>query len=265
MGSTAQSAATPTDLSQKAAPQLTAPSIDPDEVAMFSAMADSWWNPTGPFKPLHVLNPTRVAYIKDRVEQHFGLTPDPKSLAGKRLIDIGCGGGLVAESMRALGADVTAIDASEKNIKTAAVHAARSELDITYLHTSAEAMVEVGAQFDIIINMEVVEHVADVGAYLKACADLLAPGGIMLMSTLNRTLKSYVFAIVGAEYVLRWLPKGTHDWSKFITPRELATMATQAGLQAGPATGYVFNPLGQSWSLSDRDFSVNYAMQAVKP
>ncbi len=241
-----------------------APSVDDDEIAMFSAMADTWWDPTGPFKPLHMLNPTRVRYIRDTVNAHFGVADSDRPFAGKRLVDIGCGGGLIAEPMVKLGAQVTAIDASEKNIGTAAHHAAREGLDIDYRHATAEDLAASGQRFDIIINMEVVEHVADVESYLKTCAALLAPGGIMLLSTLNRTLKSYVFAIVGAEYVLRWLPKGTHDWNKFLTPRELKTLLGRTGLTAGPATGYVFNPVTRSWSLSDRDVSVNYAMSATK-
>lgn len=239
--------------------------VDRAEIAHFNTMADTWWDPKGPFKPLHMLNPTRIGYIKQTVLNHFGLEDSDHPFADKTLIDIGCGGGLLSEPMAQLGASVTAIDASDKNIKTAATHAARSGLDIEYRHTTAEAVAAGGERFDIIVNMEVVEHVADVLAYLEACKTLLAPGGIMLVSTLNRTLKSYVFAIVGAEYVLQWLPKGTHDWNKFITPRELQALLRKAGMVPSAGTGYVFNPVRQSWSLSARDLSVNYAMAATRP
>lgn len=238
--------------------------VDPDEVAFFAKIADTWWDPKGPFKPLHVLNPTRLSYIRREVEAHFGLERDLATpFDGKRLLDIGCGGGLVSEPMRRLGADVVAVDASEKNIKTASVHAAQSKLEIDFRNTTAEALAEAGEQFDIIINMEVIEHVADVDSFLAACRKLLKPGGIMLLSTINRTAKAYLFAIIGAEHILRWLPVGAHDWTKFITPKELATYVTKAGFEPGDATGYVFNPFGQRWRLSSSDTGVNYAMTAT--
>lgn len=183
--------------------------VDADEVAFFAKIADSWWDPKGPFKPLHMLNPTRLLYIRQNVEQHFGLEAGAREpFKGLRLLDIGCGGGLISEPMARLGADVVAVDASDKNIKTASLHAGQSGLDIDFRHTTAEAVAEAGEKFDIIVNMEVVEHVADVGAYLGACKNLMKPGGIMLLSTINRTPKAYLFAIIGAEHVLRWLPSG---------------------------------------------------------
>lgn len=240
--------------------------VDDDEVAFFARIADTWWDPKGPFKPLHLLNPTRLLYIRRQVEAHFKLEPRQKTpLQGLRLLDIGCGGGLISEPMARLGADVVAVDASDKNIKTASLHAAKSGLDIDFRHTTAEALAEAGEKFDIIVNMEVVEHVADVSLYLSACRTLLKPGGIMLLSTINRTPKAYLFAIIGAERVLRWLPVGAHDWKKFLKPEELANYVETCGMKASPATGYVFAPISQKWGLSDRDVSVNYAMVATVP
>lgn len=238
--------------------------VDEDEVAFFARIADSWWDPKGPFKPLHMLNPTRLLYIRQSVETHFGIKLGlKKPLERIRLLDIGCGGGLISEPMARLGADVVAVDASEKNIKTASLHAAQSGLEIDFRHTTAEALVDVGEQFDVIVNMEVVEHVADVNAYLAACRALMKPGGIMLLSTINRTPKAYLFAIIGAERVLRWLPVGAHDWNKFLKPDELADYLSHNDMQPSAPTGYVFNPLSQKWRLDDRDTSVNYAMAAT--
>ncbi len=238
--------------------------VDADEVAFFARIADSWWDPKGPFKPLHMLNPTRLLYIRQRVEAHFGIDEGKKRpFEGLRLLDIGCGGGLISEPMARLGADVVAVDASDKNIKTASLHAAQSKLDIDFRHTTAEALAEVGEKFDVIVNMEVVEHVADVSAYLYACRSLMKPNGIMLLSTINRTPKAYLFAIIGAEHVLRWLPVGAHDWNKFLKPSELADHVNESGMVATLPTGYVFNPLSQKWRLDKRDVSVNYAMAAT--
>lgn len=241
--------------------------VDPDEVAFFARIADTWWDPKGPFKPLHILNPTRLLYIRQQVEAHFGLESGLKQpLKGLRLLDIGCGGGLISEPMARLGANVVAVDAAEKNIKTASLHAARSGLNIDFRHTTAETLAEAGEQFDIIVNMEVVEHVADVTAYLKACRSLLKPNGIMLLSTINRTPKAYLFAIIGAERILRWLPVGAHDWKKFIKPSELADYLDNCDMVTSTATGFVFAPLSQKWRLSPHDTDVNYAMSAtVKP
>ena len=238
--------------------------VDADEIANFEKMADHWWDPNGPFKPLHQLNPTRLAFIRGALDSHFSLNPAAaRPLQGLRLLDIGCGGGLVSEPMARLGASVTGVDASEKNIGTASVHAERSGITIDYRATTAESLAENGEHFDIVINLEVVEHVADVTAYLKACRQLIKPGGIMLVSTLNRTAKSFAMAIVGAEYVMRWLPRGTHDWTKFITPAELSDHLEQAGFDTASPQGFIFNPLTWRWALSSRDTAVNYAIAAT--
>ncbi len=238
--------------------------VDADEVAFFARIADSWWDPTGPFKPLHQLNPTRLLYIRQQVEAHFRIKAGEKRpFASLRLLDIGCGGGLISEPMARLGADVVAVDASDKNIKTASLHAAQGGLEIDFRHTTAEALADAGEKFDVIVNMEVVEHVADVNEYLSACRALMKPEGIMLLSTINRTPKAYLFAIIGAEHVLRWLPVGAHDWNKFLKPEELADFLQANNMKANSPTGYVFSPFGQKWRLSDHDVSVNYAMSAT--
>ncbi|MFC3050625.1 bifunctional 2-polyprenyl-6-hydroxyphenol methylase/3-demethylubiquinol 3-O-methyltransferase UbiG [Kordiimonas pumila] len=239
--------------------------VDENEVAFFARIADSWWDPHGPFRPLHILNPTRLGYIREQVESHFGAPKDSTTpYKGLRFLDIGCGGGLVSEPVARLGADMVSVDASEKNIKTASLHAANAGLKIDFRNTTAESLVDLGEQFDVIINMEVVEHVADVDAFLTACAALLKPGGLMLMSTINRTVKAYLFAIIGAEHVLRWLPVGAHDWNKFLKPAELANALKKTGLTHTAPTGFVMNPLTQKWRLDDRDVAVNYAMAARK-
>ncbi len=239
--------------------------IDPAEVAKFEAMAAEWWDPNGKFKPLHMLNPCRLDYITQQIAAEYdrNLT-ESNAFDGLRILDIGCGGGLLAEPMARLGATVIGADAAERNIPVAQVHAAQSGLLIDYRHTTAEAMAEAGEQFDVVLNMEVVEHVADPLMYLTACQQLLKPGGLHICSTINRNPKSYVFAIFGAEVVMRWLPKGTHEWNKFITPDELFALMTQAGLDPVDRTGFVFNPVSWSWSLSDRDLSVNYVTAAIK-
>ncbi|WP_209427554.1 bifunctional 2-polyprenyl-6-hydroxyphenol methylase/3-demethylubiquinol 3-O-methyltransferase UbiG [Pararhodobacter sp. SW119] len=239
--------------------------IDPAEIAKFEAMAAEWWDPEGKFKPLHMLNPCRLDYITGQIAAEFDrdLTAD-RPFAGLRLLDIGCGGGLLAEPMARLGAEVVGADAAARNIPVAQLHAEQSGLAIDYRHTTAEDMAAAGEQFDVVLNMEVVEHVADPLAYLTACRDLLKPGGLMITSTLNRNAKSYVMAIIGAEHVMRWLPKGTHEWSKFITPDELYDLLRQAGLDPVDRKGMVFNPLGWSWSLSARDLSVNYVTASIR-
>ena len=239
--------------------------IDPAEVAKFEAMAAEWWNPNGKFKPLHMMNPCRLDYITTQIAAEFGrdLT-QPKPLAGLRILDIGCGGGLLSEPMARLGADVVGADAAPRNIPVARLHAEAAGLEIDYRHTTAEDMAAAGEEFDVVLNMEVVEHVADPLAYLTACQILLKPQGLMICSTLNRNPKSYLFAIIGAEQVMRWLPKGTHDWKKFITPDELYDLIRKAGLAPVDRKGMVFNPLGWSWSLSARDLSVNYVTASVK-
>ena len=240
--------------------------IDASEVEKFQAMAAEWWDPNGKFKPLHMLNPCRLDYITNQIAAEFerDLT-SPKPFAGLRILDIGCGGGLLSEPMARLGAEVVGADAAERNIPVAQVHAEEQGLTIDYRHTSAEALVEAGEQFDAIMNMEVVEHVADPLTFLTACQQLLKPGGLMTCSTLNRNPKSYVFAIIGAEHVMRWLPKGTHEWSKFITPDELFDLLRQAGMEPVDKTGFVFNPIGWNWRLSEKDLSVNYVTTSIKP
>ena len=240
--------------------------VDPHEVAKFEAMAAEWWDPNGKFKPLHMLNPCRLDYVVDQITAEFGRDPkEPQSLKGLRLLDIGCGGGLLSEPMARLGAAVVGADAAEGNLPVARVHAAQAGLDIDYRHTTAEALVQAREEFDVILNMEVVEHVSDPTAFITACQRLLKPGGLMICSTINRNPKSYVFAIIGAEHVMRWLPKGTHDWRRFITPDELFDLIGQAGLAPVDRKGFVFNPLLWSWSVSDRDLSVNYVTASVKP
>jgi 2-polyprenyl-6-hydroxyphenyl methylase/3-demethylubiquinone-9 3-methyltransferase len=249
-------------MSMNTAPQTT---VDDAEVAKFEAMAAEWWDPEGKFKPLHMLNPTRLDYITSQIAAEFGRDLKGEApFAGLRILDIGCGGGLLSEPMARLGAEVVGADAAERNIPVAQVHAEQSGLEIDYRFTTAEAMAADGEQFDVVLNMEVVEHVADPLAYLTACQQLLKPGGLMVCSTLNRNPKSFLVAIVGAEHVMRWLPKGTHEWSKFITPDELFDLIGQAGLDPVDRKGFVFNPVLWSWSLSDRDLSVNYVTASVK-
>lgn len=240
--------------------------IDPSEVAKFEAMAAEWWDPEGKFKPLHMLNPCRLDYITSQIAAEFGRDlSGPKPFEGLRILDIGCGGGLLCEPMARLGADVTGADAAERNIPVARIHAENAGLSIDYRHTTAEALAGAGETFDAVLNMEVVEHVADPQTYLNACQALLKPGGLHICSTINRNAKSFAMAIVGAEYVMRWLPMGTHDWARFITPDELYTMLERSGLTPVDRKGFVFNPLQWSWSLSERDLSVNYVTASVKP
>lgn len=240
--------------------------VDPAEVAKFEAMAAEWWDVTGKFKPLHMMNPVRLDYITNQIAAEFGRDlNDVLPFDGLRLLDIGCGGGLLSEPMARLGATVVGADAAAGNIPVARVHAEQMGLNIDYRHTTAEALADAGEQFDVVLNMEVVEHVADPLAYLTACQTLLKAGGLMVASTINRNPKSFMVAIVGAEHVMRWLPKGTHEWSKFITPDELADLIGRAGLEVVDRKGMVFNPFGWSWSISDKDLSVNYAMACVKP
>ena len=240
--------------------------VDPAEIAKFEAMADEWWDPKGKFRPLHMLNPCRLDYIISHIAAQLGRDPNGiRPFEGLDILDIGCGGGLLCEPMARLGARVVGVDAAERNIPVARIHAEAMGLEIDYRHTTAEALVDAGESFDAVLNMEVVEHVADPQGYLDACAALVRPGGLMVTSTINRNPKSYIFAIVGAEHVMRWLPKGTHEWSKFITPDELFTMLLRAGLEPVDRKGMVFNPLGWSWHLSERDLSVNYVTASVKP
>ena len=239
--------------------------VDDAEVAKFEAMAAEWWDAEGKFKPLHMMNPVRLDYITTQIAAEFDrdLTTD-LPFAGLRILDIGCGGGLLSEPMARLGAEVVGADAAARNIPVAQVHAAQSGLTIDYRHTTAEAMAAAGEQFDAVLNMEVVEHVADPLAYLTACHALLKPGGLMVCSTINRNAKSFAVAILGAEWVMRWLPKGTHEWAKFITPDELFALLEKAELVPVDRKGFVFNPLRFTWAISDRDLSVNYVTAATK-
>jgi 2-polyprenyl-6-hydroxyphenyl methylase / 3-demethylubiquinone-9 3-methyltransferase len=239
--------------------------VDPAEVAKFQAMADTWWDPEGKFKPLHQMNPCRLDYITSQIAAEFGrdLTA-PLPFKDLRILDIGCGGGLLSEPMARLGANVVGADAAARNIPVAQLHAEASGLKIDYRHTTAEDLAAAGEQFDVVLNMEVVEHVSDPLAYLTACRNLLRPGGLMVCSTLNRNPKSFAMAIVGAEWVMRWLPKGTHDWRKFITPDELYDLIRRAGLDPVDRKGMVFNPVSWRWRVSDRDLSVNYVTASIR-
>jgi len=240
--------------------------IDPSEVAKFEAMASEWWDPNGKFKPLHMLNPCRLDYITTQIAEEFGRDLNAeKPFEGLRLLDIGCGGGLLCEPMARLGATVVGADAAERNIPVAQLHAKQSGLEIDYRHVAAETLAENGEVFDIVLNMEVVEHVANPQSFMDACATLLRPGGLMIASTINRNPKSYMMAIIGAEHIMRWLPKGTHEWSKFITPDELFALIENAQLTPVDRKGFVFNPLAWTWSISDRDLSVNYVTASIKP
>jgi 2-polyprenyl-6-hydroxyphenyl methylase/3-demethylubiquinone-9 3-methyltransferase len=239
-------------------------SVDEGEIARFSAMAADWWNPHGKFKPLHRFNPVRLGYLRDRLLGHF--RRDPKAaqpLAGLRILDIGCGGGLLAEPLTRLGAQVTGIDASRTTVSVARLHAGQMGLAIDYREATAEALAAAGEKFDVVLTMEVVEHVADRPAFLASAAGMVAPGGVMVVATLNRTAKSYALAIVGAEYILGWLPRGTHDWNKFIRPEELAAELAATGLAIYEVTGVTYNPIADRWSLST-DTSVNYMVLTTK-
>ncbi len=243
----------------------TVSSIDQEEIAKFRPLADEWWDPHGRFRPLHRMNPCRLEYIVGQIGAEFCLNTDaPAAFRGLRLLDIGCGGGLLSEPMARLGAAVIGADASDASIGAARVHARQSGLDIDYRCTTVEELSESGDDFDAIINMEVIEHVAEPAAYISACAALLRPGGVMISSTLNRTLRSFALAVVGAEYILGWLPKGTHDWQRFLTPRELGAMFEDAGLTEVDCKGFVYNPLYRSWSISDSDTSINYVTTCIR-
>jgi 2-polyprenyl-6-hydroxyphenyl methylase/3-demethylubiquinone-9 3-methyltransferase len=237
-------------------------SIDPAEVAKFSALAAEWWDPAGKFAPLHKFNPVRLAFIRGEAAAHFGRdTRSLRPFEGLSLLDIGCGGGLLSEPMTRLGFAVTGADASDRNIGTASAHAAQAGLSIDYRATSAEALAAEGCNFDVVLNMEVVEHVADVSAYLAACAALVRPGGLTFVATLNKTLKSLALAKIGAEYVLNWLPRGTHDWNRFIPPGDLQRSLEESGLTVMKTQGVSFDPLNWDWKLS-ANVDVNYMMVA---
>lgn len=238
--------------------------VDASEVARFEKIARTWWDASGPMGVLHKFNPVRLQVIRDEAAKHFKRDIGTgKPLDGLSLLDIGCGGGLLCEPLTRLGAKVTGIDPAPTNVEVAKLHAGQSGLAIDYRQATVEELVARGERFDIVLSMEVVEHVADVPAFVKACCDAVKPGGLLVMATLNRTLKSFALAIVGAEYVLRWLPRGTHSWDKFITPRELETEISKHGLSVDYRGGVIFNPLLNQWKLS-RDMDVNYMLSAVK-
>ena len=238
--------------------------VDQDEVARFSRIAGQWWDVRGPMAALHKFNPVRLAYIRDRSAAHFGRDPNRlDSFAGLRMLDIGCGGGILSEPLARLGASVVGADPSESNIAVAQRHAAQSGLPIDYRNVSAEAMASAGEKFDVVLAMEVVEHVADLGLFVEIAAEMVKPGGLLFVATLNRTVKSFALAIVGAEYILRWLPRGTHQWEKFATPNELEIAIEQGGMQVKAETGVIYNLLGDRWQLS-ADMDVNYMVVAEK-
>ena len=236
--------------------------INKKEIEKFSKIAEEWWNPMGKFKPLHKFNPIRISYIKDNIISSLKLKNKKDPLKKVKILDIGCGGGLLSEPMSRLGAEVTGIDASEKNINVAKLHAKKSNLDIEYICTSPENM-QIDSKFDVILNMEIIEHVSDVNFFLEACSKLLKKDGIMFVATLNKTLKSYLFAIVGAEYVLRWLPIGTHAWEKFVKPEDLIATLKKNNLNLEKLDGVKFNLIKDEWNLSS-DKSINYIAKFLK-
>jgi len=231
-------------------------SVNKKEIEKFSKMAEEWWDPNGKFKPLHKFNPIRIRYIKDNIIDHFNLNNKNKPLNKINILDIGCGGGLLSEPMSRLGADVVGIDASEKNIKIAKMHAVKNNLKIEYKATSPEKL-KTNKKFDVILNMEIVEHVEDVNFFIKSCAKLLKKNGIMFVATLNKTLKSYVFGIIGAEYIMRWLPIGTHEWEKFLNPDDLIAISKKNNLTMQKLDGMKYNLIKDQWAIST-DKSVNY-------
>ena len=232
------------------------------EIAKFSKIAAEWWSPNGKFKPLHKFNPIRIKYLKENIIEHFKLKQTNSPLKGLNILDIGCGGGLLSEPITRLGAKVTAIDASKKNIQVAKFHAKKNSLKINYLCSSPEKL-NLNKKFDVVLNMEIVEHVEDLNFFIKKSSNLLKKNGLMFIATLNKTFKSYVFAIIGAEYVLRWLPIGTHDWEKFVKPDNLVSLAINSNLKLKKLSGMKFNPIIDSWSLSN-DKSVNYIAKFKK-
>jgi 2-polyprenyl-6-hydroxyphenyl methylase / 3-demethylubiquinone-9 3-methyltransferase len=247
-----------------ARPRRSGSTVDDAEVERFSALAAEWWNPRGKMAPLHKFNPVRLEYIRDRAAGHFDRNPKRlDSLKGLRILDIGCGGGLLAEPLARLGAEVVGVDPSDANIEAAKAHAVQSGLEIDYRCATAEDLAEAGETFDIVLAMEVVEHVTDVPLFVKCCGSMVRPGGLMIAATLNRTLKSFALAIVGAEYILRWLPVGTHRWDKFVTPNELEIAMTQAGLQVVGEQGVIYDILADRWRAST-DTDVNYMLVAER-
>ena len=237
-------------------------SVNKKEIDKFSKMANEWWDPEGKFKPLHKFNPTRIKYIKENIINNFKLKNKFRPLSGINILDIGCGGGLLSEPMSRMGANVTGIDASDKNIKIAKLHSKKNKLKINYLCSSPEKL-KITKKFDVILNMEIVEHVDDIDFFLKSCSKLLKKNGLMFVATINKTLKSYIFAIVGAEYVLRWLPIGTHEWEKFVKPEDLKKILMKYDLSLNKLEGMNFNIIKDEWNIS-RDLSVNYIAKFIK-
>ena len=237
-------------------------SVNKKEIEKFSKMASEWWDPKGKFKPLHKFNPIRIRYIKENIISNFKLKNKIKALGGVNILDIGCGGGLLSEPMQRLGANVTGIDASIKNIKIAKLHAKKNKLKINYLCTSPEKL-KINKKFDVILNMEIVEHVEDIQFFLESCSKLLKKNGIMFVATINKTLKSYMFAIIGAEYVLRWLPIGTHEWEKFVNPEDLKNILKKNNLTLSRLDGMNFNIIKDEWRIS-KDLSINYIAKFIK-
>jgi 2-polyprenyl-6-hydroxyphenyl methylase/3-demethylubiquinone-9 3-methyltransferase len=239
--------------------------INADEVDKFSRLADDWWDPKGQFKALHRLNPARLGYIRDQALAHFGRDGGVRRpLEGLSVLDIGCGGGLLSEPLARLGATVTGIDAAGRNVAVARLHAEQAGVAVDYQEITAEALLEGGSRFDIVLAMEVIEHVENVPLFMKSCAGLVAPGGLLFIATINRTLRALALAIYGAEYVLRWIPRGTHQYEKFLTPEEVRALATRNGLRIVDQTGVVFHPIADEWRLSP-DMGINYMVLAEKP
>ncbi len=237
-------------------------SVNKKEIDKFSKIANEWWDPEGKFKPLHKFNPTRIKYIKENIINNFKLKNKLRPLSGINILDIGCGGGLLSEPMSRMGANVTGIDASDKNIKIAKLHSKKNKLKINYLCSSPEKL-KITKKFDVILNMEIVEHVENIDFFLKSCSKLLKKNGLMFVATINKTLKSYIFAIVGAEYVLRWLPIGTHEWEKFVKPEDLKKILMKYDLSLNTLEGMNFNIIKDEWSIS-KDLSVNYIAKFIK-
>ena len=237
-------------------------SVNKKEIEKFSKIAAEWWDPEGKFKPLHKFNPIRIQYIKDNIINHFKLKNNIKPLSGVNILDIGCGGGLLSEPMSRIGANVTGIDASDKNIKIAKLHSKKNNLKINYLCSSPEKL-KSKEKFDVILNMEIVEHVKDIDFFLKSSSQLLKKNGLMFVATINKTFKSYVFAIIGAEYILRWLPIGTHEWEKFVNPKDLEKILLKNKLSLNKLDGMKFNIIKDEWNIS-KDYSVNYITKFIK-
>lgn len=252
-----------TDADGSGAPR--AGTVDPGEVARFAAIAAEWWDPRGKFRPLHRYNPLRLGYVRDAACRHLGRDPRAeRPLAGLSVVDIGCGGGLLSEPLARMGAEVLGVDAAERNVRVAEAHAAETGVPVTYRHATAEDLVAEGRRFDVVAALEVVEHVADVPLFLGSLAALAKDDGIVVMATINRTPKAFALAIVGAEYVLRWLPRGTHDWRKFLRPSELAAGLRPHGIRVRDVTGVVYSPFTGEFSLNPRDLDVNYMLWASR-